>query len=174
MKDLKDYIRSIPDFPKEGIIFRDITTVIQSPEGYGLAIDELQKCIGDTEFDVIAACEARGFIFAGPLAYNNKKGIALIRKKGKLPYETIETSYDLEYGSASVEMHIDSINPGDKVILIDDLVATGGTLKAAAELVERLGGEIVKVIAVIELPALNGREVLSKYDVDTIVSFEGD
>lgn len=174
MKDLKEYVRSIPDFPKEGIVFRDITTVIQSPEGFKLAIDELQKCLGDTQFDVIAACEARGFIFAGPLAYNKNRGIALVRKKGKLPYETIETSYDLEYGSATVEMHTDSIKPGDKVVLIDDLIATGGTLKAAAELVERLGGEVVKILAVIELPDLNGRDVLRKYDVETVVSFIGE
>ncbi|MCQ2498169.1 MAG: adenine phosphoribosyltransferase [Lachnospiraceae bacterium] len=174
MKDVKDYIRSIPNFPKEGVIFRDITTVIQNPEGFKLAVDKLQECLEGVDFDVIAAAEARGFIFASPIAYNMSKGISLVRKKGKLPCDTVEQSYDLEYGSATVEMHTDSIKPGDKVVLVDDLIATGGTLEAAAKLVEKLGGEVVMVLCIVELPALKGRERLKGYNIKTIVEYDGD
>lgn len=174
MKDVKDYIRSIPNFPKEGVIFRDITTVIQNPEGFKLAVDKLQECLEGVDFDVIAAAEARGFIFASPIAYNMSKGISLVRKKGKLPCDTVEQSYDLEYGSATVEMHTDSIKPGDKVVLVDDLIATGGTLEAAAKLVEKLGGEVVMILCIVELPALNGRERLKGYNIKTIVEYDGD
>ena len=142
MKSVKDYIISIPDFPSKGIIFRDVTSVLESPEGYALAIDELNKLLDGVDYDLIAGTESRGFIFGAPLAYMNKKGFIPVRKKGKLPRETVEMSYDLEYGSATIEIHKDAIKPGDKVVLVDDLIATGGTIQAAAKLVEELGGEV--------------------------------
>ena len=145
MKSVKDYIISIPDFPSKGIIFRDVTSVLESPEGYALAIDELNKLLDGVDYDLIAGTESRGFIFGAPLAYMNKKGFIPVRKKGKLPRETVEMSYDLEYGSATIEIHKDAIKPGDKVVLVDDLIATGGTIQAAAKLVEELGGEVVKL-----------------------------
>lgn len=174
MKELKDYIRSIPDFPKEGIIFRDVTTVIQDPDGFKLAVDGLEELVKDVDFDMVVAAEARGFIFGATLAYNNHKGLALVRKKGKLPFETVGTSYDLEYGSASIEMHKDSLKPGDKVVLVDDLIATGGTLEASVKLIESLGAEVVKIVCVMNLPALKGAEKLAKYNVGTLVSFDGE
>ena len=131
MKSVKDYIISIPDFPSKGIIFRDVTSVLESPEGYALAIDELNKLLDGVDYDLIAGTESRGFIFGAPLAYMNKKGFIPVRKKGKLPRETVEMSYDLEYGSATIEIHKDAIKPGDKVVLVDDLIATGGTIQAA-------------------------------------------
>ncbi|MCR4991018.1 MAG: adenine phosphoribosyltransferase [Lachnospiraceae bacterium] len=174
MKDLKEYIRSIPDFPKPGIIFRDITTLIQNPEGFKESIDLMDKALSGVDFDYVVAMEARGFVFGAPIAYKNDKGLVLARKKGKLPYKTIETTYDLEYGSATLELHEDALKKGDKVVLIDDLLATGGTLEALAGLVESTGAEISKIMCVIELPALKGRERLGKYQVETFVSFEGD
>lgn len=173
MKKVEDYIRSIPDFPEKGIIFRDVTSVLQDADGLKLAIDELVKKLDGVEFDVLAGAESRGFIFGMPIAYLLNKPFVLIRKKGKLPCETVEKTYDLEYGTATIEMHKDSIKPGQKVVLIDDLIATGGTMAAAAELVEELGGEVVKILFLLELAGLNGREVLKKYDVDTVVSYEG-
>jgi len=174
MKDLKDYIRSIPGFPKEGVIFRDITTVIQNPEGFRLAIDQMQDCLEGVDFDMIAVAEARGFIFGSPVAYNLNKGMALVRKKGKLPFDTVEQEYDLEYGSSTIEMHTDSIKPGDKVVVVDDLIATGGTLEAAVKLIEKLGGEVVMILCIVELPALKGRERLKGYNIKTIVEYDGD
>lgn len=174
MKKLEDYIRSIPDFPKEGIIFRDITTLIQNPEGFKLAIDEMQECINDVEFDTIVAAESRGFIFGAPLAYNNSKGLSLIRKKGKLPYKTVSESYDLEYGSAEIEMHEDTLKPGDRVVLVDDLVATGGTLEASVHLIEKLGAKVVKIICLIDLPALGGSKKLEKYNIESLITFDGE
>ena len=132
MKKVEDYITSIKDFPKEGIIFRDITSVLQDKDGLVLAIDEMQKLLENVEFDVIAGTESRGFIFGMPLAYNLKKPFVLVRKKGKLPRETVSVQYDLEYGSAEIEMHKDAIKPGQKVVVVDDLIATGGTMKATA------------------------------------------
>ena len=173
MKKVEDYVVSIPDFPEPGIIFRDVTSVIQDAEGLQLAIDEMQKLLEGVEFDVIAGAESRGFIFGMPIAYNLKKPFVLVRKKGKLPRETVEMSYDLEYGSATIEMHKDSIKPGQKVVLIDDLIATGGTIKAAAKLVEELGGEVVKILFLMELAGLEGRKVLEGYDVESIVVYEG-
>lgn len=173
MKKVEDYVVSIPDFPEPGIIFRDVTSVIQDAEGLQLAIDELQKLLDGVEFDVIAGAESRGFIFGMPIAYNLKKPFVLVRKKGKLPRETVEMSYDLEYGSATIEMHKDSIKPGQKVVLIDDLIATGGTIEAAAKLVESLGGEVVKIIFLMELAGLEGRKRLAKYDVASVVCYEG-
>ena len=167
MKSVKDYIISIPDFPSKGIIFRDVTSVLESPEGYALAIDELNKLLDGVDYDLIAGTESRGFIFGAPLAYMNKKGFIPVRKKGKLPRETVEMSYDLEYGSATIE-------PGDKVVLVDDLIATGGTIQAAAKLVEELGGEVVKMIFLIELTDLGGRKLLEGYDVASVVQYEGE
>ena len=144
MKKLEEYIRSIPDFPEEGIIFRDITTILQDAEGLCLAIDSMIEVLKDVDFDVIVGTESRGFIFGVPIAYAMKKPFIPCRKKGKLPCDTITAEYDLEYGSAAIELHTDSIQKGQKVVIIDDLIATGGTIKACASLVEQLGGEVVR------------------------------
>ena len=173
MKKVEDYVVSIPDFPEPGIIFRDVTSVIQDADGLQLAIDEMQKLLDGVEFDVIAGAESRGFVFGMPIAYNMKKPFVLVRKKGKLPRETVEMSYDLEYGSATIEIHKDSIKPGQKVVLVDDLIATGGTIEAAAKLVEQLGGEVVKIIFLMELAGLEGRKKLAKYDVGSVICYEG-
>lgn len=173
MKRVEDYVVSIPDFPEPGIIFRDVTSVIQDAEGLQLAIDEMQKLLEGLEFDVLVGAESRGFIFGMPIAYNLKKPFVLVRKKGKLPRETVEMSYELEYGSATIEMHKDSIKPGQKVVIVDDLIATGGTIEAAAKLVEQLGGEVVKIIFLMELAGLEGRKRLENYDVASVVCYEG-
>ena len=172
MKELKDYVRSIPDFPEPGIIFRDVTSVLQDAEGFKLAIDSMIHLLDGVEFDVIAGAESRGFILGAPIAYAMGKPFVLIRKKGKLPCETIEQTYDLEYGTATIEMHRDSIKPGQKVVLVDDLIATGGTVEAAIKLIEQLGGEVVKVIFMMELAGLNGRAKLAKYDVASVITYE--
>ena len=173
MKKLEDYVRSIPDFPEQGIIFRDITSILQDADGLRLAIDSMQELLKGVDFDVIVGAESRGFVFGAPIAYNMHKPFVLIRKKGKLPCETVSREYDLEYGSAEIEMHRDSIKPGQKVVLVDDLIATGGTIQAAAELVESLGGEVVKIIFLMELAGLKGRERLQKYDVASVIRYEG-
>ncbi len=173
MKKVEDYIRTIPDFPEPGIMFRDVTTILQDADGFQLAIDEMKKLIEDVDCDVIAGAESRGFILGAPLAYALHKPFILVRKKGKLPCETIEQSYDLEYGQATIEMHKDAIKPGQKVVIVDDLIATGGTIEAACKLVEQLGGEVVKIVFLMELKGLNGREKLAKYDVESVVSYEG-
>jgi len=173
MKPLEDYIITIPDFPEKGILFRDVTGVLNSPEGLHLAIDELYKPLIGVDVDVIAGVESRGFIFGSPLAYNACKTFVPIRKKGKLPRKTIEETYDLEYGSATIELHEDAIKPGQKVVILDDLIATGGTVEAACKLVERLGGEVVMCLFLIELKGLKGRERLSKYRVESIIQYEG-
>lgn len=172
-KKIEDYVRSIPDFPEEGIIFRDVTSILQDADGLALAIDSMQALLKDVDVDVIVGAESRGFIFGAPIAYNLHKPFVLVRKKGKLPCETIEQSYDLEYGSAVVEMHRDSIKPGQKVVIVDDLIATGGTIEAAAKLVEELGGEVVKIVFLMELAGLKGRERLKKYDVASVICYEG-
>ena len=172
-EDVKSYIRTIPNFPEEGVMFRDITSVLESADGLKLAIDEMQKCLEGVEFDKVAGLESRGFVFGMPIAYNMHKPFELIRKAGKLPGPTISESYDLEYGQATIEIHKSSIQPGDKVGLVDDLIATGGTIEAAAKLVERLGGEVVRMVFLLELSGLNGREKLKKYDVASVVSYEG-
>lgn len=173
MKKLEEYIRSIPDFPEKGIIFRDITTVIQDPEGLKLAIDSMIDALKNVDFDLVVGTESRGFIFGMPVAYALGKGFVPCRKKGKLPCETVTASYDLEYGSAEIELHKDSIRPGQKVVLIDDLIATGGTIEACAGLVEKLGGEVVKILFLLELAGLKGRERLDKYDVTSLITYEG-
>ena len=173
MKKVEDYVRSIPDFPEKGIIFRDVTSVLQDAEGLKLAIDEMVKCLDGVDCDVIAGTESRGFVFGMPIAYLLNKPFVMVRKAVKLPCETVSKTYDLEYGTATIEIHKDAIKPGQKVVLIDDLIATGGTMKAAAELVEELGGEVVKMAFLIELCGLNGREVLKGYDVASVVKYEG-
>ncbi len=173
MHPIDKYIETIPDFPKEGIMFRDITTVTQDPEGFKLAVDSMQDLIKDLDYDVMVGVEARGFLFGAPIAYNMGKSFALIRKKGKLPRATISQEYDLEYGKAEVEMHIDALKPGQKVIIIDDLIATGGSSKAAIELVEKLGAEVVDCLFLVELKGLNGRAMLDGYRVDSVLAYEG-
>ena len=173
MKKLEEYVRSIPDFPEPGIIFRDITTILQDPDGLHLAIQSMQDKLKDTEFDVVVGTESRGFIFGVPIAYNLHKAFVPVRKKGKLPCETVSMEYDLEYGSAVIEMHKDSIKPGQKVVLVDDLVATGGTIEAAIKLVEELGGEVVKVVFLMELAGLKGRERLKGYEVESVLCYHG-
>ena len=173
MKKLEEYVRSIPDFPEPGIIFRDITTILQDSDGLHLAIQSMQDKLKNTEFDVVVGTESRGFIFGVPIAYNLHKAFVPFRKKGKLPCEAVSKEYDLEYGSAVIEMHKDSIKPGQKVVLVDDLVATGGTIEAAIRLVEELGGEVMKVVFLMELAGLNGRERLKGYDVESVLCYEG-
>lgn len=173
MKKMEDYVRSIPDFPEPGIIFRDVTSVLQDADGLHMAIDEMQKLIEDIDCDVIVGAESRGFIFGMPIAYNLHKPFVLIRKKGKLPCETIEREYDLEYGKATIEIHKDAIKPGQRVVLVDDLIATGGTMEAAAKLIEELGGEVVRVIFLMELAGLKGRERLKDYDVASVICYDG-
>ena len=170
---LEDYVRTIPDFPEPGIMFRDITTILSDADGLKLAIDEMQRTLDGVDFDVVAGAESRGFIFGAAIAYNMHKPFILIRKKGKLPCETVEQSYDLEYGQATIEVHKDAVEPGQKVVIIDDLIATGGTVEAAAKLIEKLGGEVVKMVFLMELKGLNGREKLAKYDVASVISYEG-
>ena len=174
MKTVADYIRTIPDFPEPGIMFRDVTSVIQDADGLKLAIDEMAKLCGNPdEIDAIVGLESRGFIFGMPLAYNLHKPFVLVRKKGKLPCETIEQTYDLEYGTATIEMHTDSIKPGQRVVIVDDLIATGGTIEAVTKMVEELGGKVVKIVFLMELAGLNGREKLSEYDVESVICYEG-
>ena len=174
MKEVKDYIKSIPDFPKPGVIFRDVTSVLDDPEGLRASVDGLVGLLDGVEYDVIAGVESRGFIFGAPIAYKMGKAFIPIRKKGKLPRETVEASYELEYGTATIEIHKDAVLPGQKVVIIDDLIATGGTIEAAAQLIERLGGEVVKAIFLIELTDLGGRKRLENYDVASVVQFEGE
>ena len=173
MKKLEEYVMSIPDFPEPGVIFRDVTSILQDADGLKLAIDSLQALLKDVDFDVVVGTESRGFIFGMPLAYNLHKPFVPVRKKGKLPRETAEMSYELEYGTATIEMHRDAIQPGQKAVLVDDLIATGGTMEAAARLVESLGGEVAKIIFVMELAGLKGREKLKKYDVASVIRYEG-
>ena len=173
MKKIEEYVRTIPDFPEPGIMFRDVTSVLQDPDGLKLAIDSMIKLLDGVDFDIIAGAESRGFIFGMPIAYALGKAFIPIRKKGKLPLETIEESYDLEYGSATIEMHKDSIKPGQKVVIIDDLIATGGTVEACAKMIERLGGEVTRIVFLMELAGLKGREKLAKYDVASVITYEG-
>ena len=173
MKKIEEYVKSIPDFPEKGIIFRDITSIIQSPEGLKKSIDGMIDSLKDVDFDIVIGPESRGFIFGMPVAYTLGKGFVPVRKKGKLPCETIQKEYALEYGTAVIEMHKDAIKPGDKVVIIDDLVATGGTIEAIIQMVESLGGEVVKIQFVMELAGLKGREKLRNYDVDSLLVYDG-
>ena len=172
-KKLEEYVITIPDFPEPGIMFRDITSVIQDPDGLKLAIDGLKDLVKDLDFDLVIGPESRGFIFGVPVAYLLGKGFIPVRKKGKLPRETVSQKYDLEYGQAEVELHKDAIKPGQKVVIIDDLIATGGSAEAAAKLVEQLGGQVVKMLFVMELAGLKGREKLKKYDLSSLIIYPG-
>ena len=173
MKKLEEYVRSIPDFPEEGIIFRDVTSVLQDADGLHLAIDSMQDLVKDLDYDVVVGPESRGFIFGTPIVYNNRKPFVLIRKKGKLPCETVSVDYDLEYGKATIEMHKDSIKPGQKILIVDDLIATGGTTEAMIKLIESLGGVVVGIVVMIELAGLKGREQLKDYDISSMIVYEG-
>ena len=173
MKKLEEYVKSIPDFPEKGIIFRDVTSVLQDADGLHMAFDQMQQKLEGVDFDIVLGPESRGFIFGVPIAYNMHKAFVPVRKKGKLPRATISQTYDLEYGTATIEIHKDAIQPGQKVVIIDDLIATGGTIEAAIKLVEELGGEVVKVIFLMELAGLHGRERLKGYDVESVICYEG-
>ncbi|NCB92536.1 MAG: adenine phosphoribosyltransferase [Clostridia bacterium] len=173
MKKLEEYVRSIPDFPEPGIVFRDVTSILQDADGLQIAIDSIQNLLKDTDVDVIVGTESRGFIFGVPVAYNLHKPFVPVRKKGKLPCDTISEDYDLEYGSATIEMHKDAIKPGQKVALIDDLIATGGTIEAAVKMIEKLGGQVEKIVFLMELAGLNGRDRLKNYDVESVICYEG-
>ena len=173
MKKLEEYVLTIPDFPEPGIMFRDITSVIQDPDGLKLAVDGLVKAAGDVSYDLVVGPESRGFIFGVPVAYLTGKGFVPVRKKGKLPRETVSVKYDLEYGQAEIEMHKDAVKPGQKVLIVDDLMATGGSAEAAAKLVEAEGGEVVKMLFVMELAGLEGRKKLEKYNVDSLIIYPG-
>ena len=173
MKKLEEYVKSIPDFPEKGIIFRDVTSVLQDADGLHMAIDQMQKKLEGVDFDIVLGPESRGFIFGVPVAYNMHKAFVPVRKKGKLPCETVSREYALEYGTAAIEIHKDAIKPGQKVVVIDDLIATGGTIEAAVKLIEKLGGEVVKVVFLMELAGLKGRERLKDYDVESVICYEG-
>ena len=173
MKKLEEYVKSIPDFLEKGIIFRDVTSVLQDVEGLHLAIDQMQEKLEGVDFDVVLGPESRGFIFGVPIAYNMHKAFVPVRKKGKLPRATISQTYDLEYGTATIEIHKDAIQPGQKVVIIDDLIATGGTTEAIIKMVEELGGEVVKIVFLMELAGLKGRERLSGYEIDSAIIYEG-
>ncbi|HIW82048.1 MAG TPA: adenine phosphoribosyltransferase [Candidatus Acetatifactor stercoripullorum] len=173
MKKLEEYVKSIPDFPEKGIIFRDVTSVLQDAEGLHLAIDTMEDMIKDLEYDVVAGPESRGFIFGTPIAYNNRKPFVLIRKQGKLPRETVSISYDLEYGQSVIEMHKDSIKPGQRVLIVDDLIATGGTTEAMIKLIESLGGQVVGIVVLMELAGLCGRERIKGYRLESAICYPG-
>ena len=170
--DLAKKIRTIPDFPKPGILFRDITTLLKDPEAFRYVVDTFTERCKQKKVDVIVGIEARGFIIGAPVAYNIGAAFVPVRKKQKLPFRTITTSYDLEYGSETVEMHADAIQPGQRVVIIDDLLATGGTAKAASELVEMLGGKVVEIDFIIELRPLNGRKKIEGYDIFTMLGYD--
>jgi len=172
--DLKSTIRSIPHWPIESVTFRDITTLMENPEAFKHACDCLFERYQNKNIDKIVAIDARGFVFGSVLAYHLNVGLVLVRKKGKLPSSTIQADYTLEYGTNTVEMHDDSLSKGERVVIVDDLIATGGTVSAAAKLVEQLGGNIVECAFVIELPDLKGREKISNYPVFSLVSFDGE
>lgn len=175
MKKIEEYVRSIPDFPEEGIIFRDVTSILQDADGLRLSIDLMQKELEGIDFDVVVGPESRGFIFGVPIAYNLHKAFVPVRKKGKLPCETVQMEYDLEYGSAVIEMHKDSIKAGQKVVIIDDLMATGGTIEAIVKLIEMLGAEVVKIVFLMELAGLKGRDKLidKNIEVSSVICYEG-
>lgn len=173
MKRIEDYVISIPDFPEPGIIFRDITGILRDADGLKLSIDKIQEMLEGVEFDAVLGLESRGFIFGMPIAYNLHKAFIPVRKKGKLPRETVSAKYDLEYGTAEIEIHKEDLRPGMKVVIIDDLIATGGTVEAAVKLAESLGAEVVKIAFVMELAGLKGRERLAVYDVESVITYEG-
>ncbi|MFH2021447.1 MAG: adenine phosphoribosyltransferase [archaeon] len=170
--NLKSVIREVPDFPKKGILFYDITTLLQDPAAFKQCIEQLYSLVKGMKIDKIAAIESRGYIFGAPLALKLNCGLVVIRKPGKLPYKKLSESYDLEYGSSTIEMHEDAIKKGEKVLLIDDLLATGGTMKAAINLVEKVGGVVTKILFVIELDFLNGIQKLEGYDAESLLHYD--
>ncbi len=172
--DLRKKIRTVPNWPIEGVMFRDITTLLQDPEAFRESVDRLYERYKDVEIDKIVGIDARGFIHGAVLAYKLNVGFIPVRKKGKLPYKTVSAEYSLEYGEDVVEMHEDAIKKGEKVLIVDDLIATGGTIAAAAQLVEKLGGKIVECAFIVELPDLNGREKIKGYNIYTLTEFEGE
>jgi len=172
--DLKTKIRNIPDFPKKGIIFRDISTLLQDKQAFSHAIDQLSERYADKRIDQVAAIESRGFIFGGALADRLDAGFVPVRKLGKLPYETVKKDYMLEYGYATLEMHKDAIKPGEQVLIVDDLAATGGTLLATCGLVEKVGGIVAGIAVLIELSFLKPRAKFSKYDFYSIIQYESE
>ena len=169
--DLKDKIRSIQDFPQEGVLFRDITTLLKDAEGMKEAIDQMTAKLEGVDFDLVLGPESRGFIFGMPVAYNMGKGFVPVRKSGKLPAEVVSKEYALEYGTATIEMHKDAIQPGQKVVIVDDLMATGGTAKAIVEMVEEMGGEVAALLFLIELDFLEGRKVLPGYKIESVLHY---
>ena len=171
--NLKDYIATIPNFPQEGILFRDITPLMANEAAFQEACKRLCDFAREVKADVILGPESRGFIFGVPVAYNLGKSFVPVRKKGKLPLDTISKEYDLEYGSAVIEMHKDSIKPGQRVLIVDDLIATGGTIQAIIKMIEQLGGQVVRICFVMELAGLKGREKLKGYQVDSVITYEG-
>ena len=173
LEKLEDYVITIPDFPKPGIMFRDVTGILNDADGIEMAIDQISEQLEDIDFDIIMGPESRGFIFGMPVAYKMHKPFVPVRKPGKLPREVISREYALEYGTATIEIHKDSIKPGQKVVIIDDLAATGGTLKAAIELAEELGGEVVRIVTVMELAGLEPQKAVEGYDLRSIIRYEG-
>jgi adenine phosphoribosyltransferase len=169
--DLRAKIREIPDFPKPGILFYDITTLLKEPDAFAAVIDRMADAVKDDRIDVVVGMESRGFIFAAPLAYKLGAGFVPVRKLGKLPAETIEVEYDLEYGTATLEVHRDAIRAGQRVLLVDDLLATGGTVLGTIELVRQLGGEIAGLSFMVELSGLNGRDKLTDYQIHTLLTY---
>jgi adenine phosphoribosyltransferase len=169
--DISSFIRTVPDFPKSGIQFKDVTTLLQNGPAFRYIIDGWRDRYIGKDIQAIVVADARGFIFASALAYAMGLPLVLVRKKGKLPHKTISESYELEYGTDTLEMHIDALQKGDRVVLVDDLLATGGTMSAAAKLVEKLGAEVVEIACVVELPLLKGREKLGKYPIHTLVEY---
>ena len=169
--DLKDKIRSIENFPQEGVLFRDITTLLKDAEGMKEAIDQMTAKLDGVDFDLVLGPESRGFIFGMPVAYNMGKGFVPVRKAGKLPAEVVSKEYALEYGTATIEMHKDAIQPGQKVVIVDDLMATGGTAKAIVEMVEEMGGEVAAMLFLIELDFLEGRKVLPGYKIESVIHY---
>ncbi len=169
--DLRKFIRDVPDFPKKGIIFKDITPLLLNGQAFRFAVKEMLRPYDGERIDKILAVEARGFIFGAPMAYERGCGLIIARKKGKLPWKTVQASYSLEYGEASVEIHQDSIGKGDRILIVDDLIATGGTARALASLVEAQGGKVVGFSFLVELTFLKGREALGNYRVETIIKY---
>jgi len=174
MEDLKKYIRTIPDFPKKGIMFRDITTLIKNGKAFKKVVDKIASRYKKERVDIVVGMESRGFIVGAAVAYKLGVGFVLVRKKGKLPHKTVSSTYELEYGTDTVEMHKDGIKRGQRVLIVDDLLATGGTASAAVELVKKLGGKIIGIAFIIELVDLKGREKLKGYDVFSLVEYEGE
>ena len=173
MKALEEYVITIPDFPEPGIMFRDVTSVVRDADGLHLAIETLQKLVADLEYDVIVGAESRGFIFGMPMAYNLHKPFVLIRKPGKLPRETWSMEYELEYGTGSLELHKEDIKKGQRVLLVDDLLATGGTMEAMIRLVEQCGGIVAGVLVLMELEGLEGRKKIADYRLDSAIKYPG-